>query len=206
MVFLKTKVVLLLFTCSVFMSQAQEKTLLQSSFIKSFTLESVANYSEAAEALLTEYNVESYETNLRLGWLYYKAADFKSSDKYYTIAMGLMPYAVEAKLGATLPRAELNDWDAVLQLYKEVLSIDKKNNVALYNAGLIYYNRSSFGEAYELFKELNNLYPTDYSALLMHGWSALKVGKTRESKVLFTSLLLLYPSDTSAQEARELLK
>ena len=206
MVFLRTKLIMLLFTCSVFLSQAQEKTPLQSSFIASFTLESVAKYSKAAEALLTQYDAESYEINLRLGWLYYKAADLKTSNKYYAIAIGLMPYAVEAKLGATLPQAELDDWDAVLQLYKEVLNIDKKNNVALYNAGLIYYNRNSFGEAYELFKELNNLYPTDYSALLMHGWSALKVGKARESKVLFNSLLLLYPSDASAQEALELLK
>ncbi len=206
MVFLRTKLVLLLFISSVFLSQAQDRTLLQSAFIESFTLENAANYSKAAATLLTQYGESSYEMNLRLGWLYYKAEDLKASNKYYAIAIKLMPYAVEAKLGATLPQAALNEWDAVLQLYKDVLSIDKKNNVALYNAGLIYYNRSNFGEAYELFKELNNLYPTDYSALLMHGWSALKLGKTRESKVLFNSLLLFYPNDASAQEALELLK
>lgn len=206
MVFLRNKLTILLMLLSVQVSYAQEKTALQSSFIESFTLESSQSYSKAAEALMKQYSSESYEVNLRLGWLYYKASDYKKSDQYYAVAMELMPYAVEAKLGATLPKSELNEWDAVLQLYQEILTIDKKNNIALYNAGLIYYNRASFGEAYELFKELNNLYPTDYSALLMHAWSALKLGKSRESKVLLNSLLLFYPNDASATEALELLK
>ena len=206
MVFLRKcsfSIVLLLWTLVV---TSQETSPLQSAFIKSFSMESEARYAEGAEAILAQYNTESYEANLRIGWLYYKAEDYKKSEKYYTIAMDLMPYAVEAKLGATLPKSAMNLWGEVLKLYQDILDIDSKNNIALYNAGQIYYNREDYGQAYVCFNELNNLYPTDYSALLMHGWSALKLGKSREAKVLLSSLLLLYPSDESAKEGLEILK
>lgn len=206
MVFLKRKWVVLLGVFCILTLSSQDITPLQKAFNESFILENEKEFDEAAKVLVKQYNPFNYETNLRIGWLYYKAGDYKASEKYYSAAINLMPYAIEPKLGATLPKSELNDWDAVLQLYQAILKIDTKNNTALYNAGLIYYNRGNFGEAYPLFKELNNLYPTDYSALLMHGWSALKIEKTREAKVLFNSLLLLYPNDASAKEALGILK
>lgn len=206
MVLLRNSILVLILFVSPLITFSQDKTPLQDAFIESFTLESTARYAEAADVIMQQYVADSYETNLRMGWLYYKAGDFQKSDKYYTIAAAIMPYAVEAKLGATLPKSALELWDDVLQLYKEVLLIDAKNNVALYNAGLIYYNREKYVEAYPHFNELNNLYPTDYSALLMHAWSALKLGKAREAKVLFNSLLLLYPNDDSAKEGLKLLK
>lgn len=206
MVFLRTAFFFIIFQLSGIALFSQEQSALQNAFSESFKLESLFKYSESAEILAKSYSADSYELNLRLGWLYYNAENYNKSDKYYSIAVGLMPYAIEAKLGATLPKSALDLWDDVLQLYTEVLEIDTKNNVALYNAGLIYYNRESYGDAYKCFSELNNLYPTDYSALLMHAWSAYRLGKVRDAKVLFNKLLLLYPNDESAKEGLLLLK
>ncbi len=189
---------------STFMLSAQEN--LNKAFAESFNYEQSGQYINAAQVLESSYLSDNYEINLRLGWLHYKAGQYRTSDKYYSIACTLMPYSVEAKLGATLPKAELTMWDEVLNLYKEILLIDSKNNIALYNAGLIYYNRKAYSDAMPLFYDLHNLYPTDYSAMLMYGWAALQMGKSREAKVVFKKLLLLYPGDASGLEAMELLE
>lgn len=203
--FLKTRFLV----CFVFMFgvlAAQENTNLQKAFSESFKLEEEQKYSEAVAVLKNVYLPDHYEINLRLGWLSYNTADFEASNEYYEVATQLMPYAIEPKLGATLPKSKLNKWDEVEQLYNDVLSIAPKNSVALYNLGLIYYNRTNYLSAYDKFKDLSNLFPTDYDALLMYAWTSLKMGKNREAKVLFHKVLLLYPSDTSARLGLDLLK
>ncbi len=185
---------------------SQETEPMAKAFIKSFELENTGKYSEAADIIISSYNKESYECNMRLGWLYYKANNYDNSAKYYYIAGKLMPYSVEAKLALTLPLSEQNKWDDIMQVYKDVLAIDSKNYKALYNLGLIYYNRSLFYAAFDNFKILNNLYPTDYSASLMYAWSNVMLGKNREAKVLFNKILLLYPSDKSATEGLSILE
>lgn len=205
MVFLKRT--MLLFLCLWGgMLYAQSESPLNKAFVKSFTLEEKQNYNAAAETLLKVYQKNSYETNLRIGWLLYKANKYKESIIYYTRAINLMPYSIEAKLGASLPESSLNLWDSVLQLYGDVLMVDSKNTKALYNTGLIYYNRGSYIQALRYFKELHNLYPTDYDAIFMHGWTNIKMGKLREAKVIFNQLLLLYPDDESGLEAIKILE
>lgn len=198
------KISLLILCLSTFMLNAQED--LNKAFAESFNYEQTGKFVRGAQALERAYSADSYELNLRLGWLYYKAEQYKTSEKYYSIANTLMPYSVEAKLGCTLPKAKLEMWDEVLQLYNEILTIDSKNTRALYNAGLIHYNRQEYNQSLPLFQELHNLYPTDYSGLLMYGWAALQLGKSREAKVVFKKLLMLYPGDTSGLEAMDLLQ
>ena len=84
-------------------AQPSDKTI--AAFSKSFQLESEKKYAQAGSALTEVYNKDTYEINLRLGWLFYKAGMYPESESYYQRAVELMPYAAEPKLGLVQPKA-----------------------------------------------------------------------------------------------------
>lgn len=171
---------------------------LQNAFKESLRLEEAEKFEDATKVLMAQYLPLHYEINLRLGWLYYRDSNFVASNKYYNKAVEIMPYAIEPKIAATLPKAKLNKWDEIEKLYLDVLKISPKNNIALYNLGLLFYNRANYVAAYDKFEELSNLYPADYDASILFAWTSLKMGKSREAKVLFNKILLFYPTNESA--------
>ena len=185
---------------------AQEKAPMEEAFKTSYILESNADYSKAAEVLKKVYDESSYEQNLRLGWLNYQAGLFTESIAFYNKSIQLMPMSIEARLGFVLPAAALGNWNQVVTRYNEVLKIDPNHYTVNYRMGLIYYGRLDYQTAYKYFEKIANLYPFDYDALLMFGWTNFKLGKLREAKVLFGKALLNKPGDASAREGYDLIK
>jgi len=175
-------------------------------FSTSYDLEAKKEYGKAFETLQKVFNENSYEINLRMGWLAYLNNQQEVSLKYYKKAMELMPYAIEPCFGYAFPAAALNKWDDVLNIYDKILSIDPNNTIASYRKGLILYNRGDFGAAEKMFEKVVNLYPFDYDGLIMLAWTKFKMGKNQEAKVLFQKTLLNRPGDKSAAEGLELLK
>ncbi len=184
---------------------AKAQTALSEAFAKSYGHEARLNYPEAINALKAVYDRSSYETNLRMGWLCYKAAMHKESLGYYKIAASLMPYAVEAKLGCTYPAAALGNTAELISQYDQVLSIDPQNTTANYWRGMIHYDKKEYALAFKHFEKLVNLYPFGHDGLLMFAWTNLRMGKTREALVLFHKVLLADPSDKSALEGLEFM-
>jgi tetratricopeptide (TPR) repeat protein len=173
---------------------------LQEAFAKSYSLEAKGDFKLAANALKSVYEDNSYETNLRLGWLNYMAGNFKESIIFYKKSIELMPYADEPKFGYISPLAALGSWDEVINIYKQILENSPHNTKAMYFLGTIYYNRSQFDKADTYFKQVVDLYPFDYDGLLMYAWSNFQLGKKKEAKVLFQKALLNKPTDASAIE------
>jgi len=66
-------------------------------FKESYTLEQKGDFSKAIEKLNKVYLADSYEMNLRLGWLYYVAGKLTESETYYQKAINLKPYSIEAR-------------------------------------------------------------------------------------------------------------
>lgn len=185
---------------------AQDKVSLEEAFKTSYTHESNAEYSKAAEVLKKVYDEGSYELNLRLGWLDYQAGLFTESIAFYNKSILLMPMSIEARLGFVLPAAALGNWNQVITRYNEILKIDPNHYTVNYRMGLIYYGRKDYQTAYKYFEKIANLYPFDYDALYMFGWTNYKLGKLREAKVLFGKALLNKPGDASAREGYDLIK
>lgn len=185
---------------------SQDFVKLTSAFSESYAKEKLGKYSEAGAALKAYYDANSYEINLRLGWLTYLQGQFTESLNYYNKAIELMPYAIEPRLGVVLPASALGNWDFVINHYNKILSIDPNNTVTLYRLGLIYYDRKNYKQASQYFEKVVNLYPFDYQSILMLGWTDYRLGKTREAKVLFSKALLYYPDDASAKEGLSLVK
>lgn len=187
-------------------SYSQIKTDVYNAFKTSYTYETSGEYAKAIEEIKKVYKEDSYEINLRLGWLNYSAGYFTLSKSYYQKAVDLMPYSIEAKFGIIYPAAALGNWDQVITHYNKILEIDPKNTTANYRLGLIYYERKEYNKALTYFEQVVNLYPFDYDGLLMFAWTNYMLGNAQKAKILFDKALLLKPDDSSAKEGYDLVK
>lgn len=175
-------------------------------FQQSYLNENTGKYANAIEVLKNVYNEDSYEMNLRLGWLTYQSGLFSESLAFYNKAIGLMPYSIEPRWGVVMPAGALGNWEAVINQYQKILEINPNNSVAHHRLGLIYYGRDEFQKAYKHFEKVVNLYPFDYDGLTMLAWTNFNLGKQREAIVLFRKALMHTPSGSSALEGLKLLE
>jgi tetratricopeptide (TPR) repeat protein len=185
---------------------AQNESVHQKAFAASYLAEGKYNYTEAINQIVNVYVEQSYEMNLRLGWLYFQSKNFTNSQKFYEKAIGLKPYAIEAKFGLIKPLAALESWDKVIKQYETILSIDPQNTVANYYLGYALYNRKQYDTAIKHFEKVVNLYPFDYENTLMLAWTYYRIGKNNDAKVLFNKVLLMSPNDASAIEGLSAVK
>jgi tetratricopeptide (TPR) repeat protein len=179
---------------------------LRKAFKESYNLEYAKNYGEAIASLSKFHDDNTYEVQLRLGWLHYLNKNYIQSQLNYSKATSLKPYAVEAKLGLIKPLSALENWDKVLQLYEEVLKIDPQNYTANYWSGAIFYARKKYEQASKLFEKIVNLYPFDYDGNHMLAWTYLNMGKNNEAKAFFNKALLNRPEDSSSLEGLSKIK
>lgn len=186
-------------------TDGQYSDLILKAFEQSYALEKAGDFRRSAEVLRAVYQEDSYELNLRLGWLYYNIGLFDDSRTYYRKAVTLLPYSEEAKFGLVLPLSAKGDWNEVIRMYNQILANNPGNTVALYRLGLIYYERKEWPQAAKLFQKVIDLYPFGYDGLLMMAWTNLQLGKSREARILFNKVLLWSPGDVSALEGLEIL-
>ncbi|MDG1279169.1 MAG: tetratricopeptide repeat protein [Algoriphagus sp.] len=184
-------------------SFAQDK--LVNAFKESYALENKGDFNGAIEKIKEVYKVDSYEMNLRLGWLNYQGSKLSESVDFYNKAISLKPYAIEPKFGLVLPLSVQGKWTEVEEVYLRILKIDPQNSQVNYRLGLIYYNRANFEKADPYLEKVVNLYPFDYDGLILLAWNKLSLQKTREATILFQKVLLLNPGDNSALEGLKLL-
>jgi tetratricopeptide (TPR) repeat protein len=178
---------------------------LAKAFENSFIHEKSREYAKAVADFKGLNIDDSYEANLRLGWLLYCAGGYDSSISYYRKAARLMPYSEEAKFGLILPLAAQGSWDVAIEQYKAILAVSPNNTAANYRLGTVYYDRQDYEKALPYFRKFTDLYPFDYSGLLMYAWTNLKLGRTREAQALFNKVLLRSPRDTSALHGLQML-
>lgn len=188
------------------LASAQNEAAMQNAFSESYTMEYNQKYTEAIAVLNKLYREDSYELNLRLGWLHFSNKNYTQSQGYYQKAVALKPYSVEAKLGLVKPLSALESWDKVLQAYEDILKIDDQNYTATYWAGVIHYNRKKYEAAGKLFEKIVNLYPFDYDGNHMLAWTFLNTGRYNDAKTLFNKALLIRPADASCQEGLKKIK
>jgi len=194
-------IVCFLFSVSLF---AQEEII--DTFKDSYALEKNGDYADAVKKLKSVYKADSYELNLRMGWLYYLNGQLTESSSFYNKAIALKPYAIEPKFGLAYPISVQEKWDKIITLYNDILEIDPQNTTANYRLGLIYYNRKNYEKASVYLEKVVNLYPFDYDSLILFAWNNFMLQKTREARVLFNKVLMYNPGDQSALDGLKLIK
>ncbi len=185
---------------------AQENDKVYQAFIESYGLEASGNYSAAIEKIKAVFSPDSYDMNIRLGWLYYNLGDYPASEKYYRKATEILPYSIEAKLGYVLPLAGLGKWNTVIGIYNDILKIDPQNTLVNYRLGAIYYERKNYEKGFDYLENVINLFPNDFDSILLFAWTHYQMGKLKEAKVLFKKALLIKPNNASAQYGLSLIK
>lgn len=180
--------------------QAQSKAVLQRAFKNSYADENNKNYTAAINDITPYYSQDSYELNIRLGWLNYLNKNYNASQNYYARAVAARPNAIEAKFGYVKPLSYLQSWDKVLEQYAAIIRIDPQNTQANYWLGVIYYNRKQYDAAIRCFKVVINLYPFDYDGNHMLAWACLLSGRKGDAQTYFEKALLIKPDDTSSSD------
>lgn len=181
-------------------AMAQSNALLQKAFHNSYVDEAAKNYSAAINDISPYYTENSYEINIRLGWLYYLNKNYSVSAQYYHKAVNLRSESIEAKFGYVQPLALLQNWDNVLEQYLAIIRIAPQNTQANYWAGVIYYNRKQYTTAIKYFKIVADLYPFDYDGNHMLGWALLMSGNKADAKPYFETALVIKPGDESSAD------
>lgn len=203
---MKLNATLFIFALLTLSSFGQVNKPLINAFKQSYEYEASRNYEAAVNALTATYSESSYETNLRLGWLYYLSGKQKESVSYYQKAAALMPAATEPLWGIINPYTKLESWTDIEKVYTSILKLDPKNARAGYSLGLIYYNKKDYVNAKKQFDVVLNLSPFSYYNLLMSAWTNYYLGNKNEASVLFNKTLLYSPNDKSALEGLSLIK
>jgi tetratricopeptide (TPR) repeat protein len=200
------KSIVLFVILNLFLANTNAQTNIIKAFEESYRLESLGRISQAIDKIKSVYSEDSYEINLRLGWLNYENGLFKESIANYKRALSLMPYSEEAKFGLILPTTAIGQWDNVIDIYNQILENSPNNTTANYRLGLIHYGKEDYQKAYNYFKKVVDLYPFGYDGLIIFAQTNYKLGKYREAKILFNKVLMLYPKDAKALEGLEKIK
>ena len=174
-------------------------------FRESIELEIDGEYSKAADRLKQNYSPNSYEYNLRLGWLDYLAGQYIESTTYYQKALALKPMSIEARNGIAHPMLALGKTDMVIKVYKEILQISPNETSVNYRLALIYYQKGQYKEAEKHLSLVINLFPFDYDTVVLLAWNYYQMGKFNDAKILFQKALLFKPNDESASEGLKLI-
>lgn len=186
--------------------KAQDNSKIQNAFSKSYSYEYKKEYKKAYDVMKLIYDENSYEINLRSGWVAYLAGQYTESMNFYQKAIDLKPTSIEARLGIVYPINELKDKEKLKAKYEEILKIDPLNSVANYRLGCIYYGKGDYDKATEYLNVAISLYPFDYYITYMLAWTKYKQGKNAEAKDLFNRLLMILPNDQYAIEALSKIK
>lgn len=197
---LKRTLALTTFTLIASVAFAQTNAILQKAFRSSYTDEYNKNYAAAISDIMPYYSDNSYEVNIRLGWLNYLNKNYNASQAYYAKSVSLKPNSIEAKFGYVKPLSYLQNWAKVLEQYDAIIKLDPQNTQANYWAGVIHYNRKQYDEAISCFRVVVTLYPFDYDGNHMLAWSMLMAGKKAEAKPFFEKALIIKPSDASSTD------
>lgn len=180
--------------------QSQTTESLQRAFKQSYTEEYKGDYANAITYLQRVYKEDSYELNLRLGWLFYSDKKFAQSMDFYQKAIDLRKYSIEARMGYIGAANTSKLFDKAYEKYEEILKIDPYSSVANYWVGVNYYTIKKFDIAAKYLEMVVNMYPFDYDANHMLGWIYLNLGRSAEAKHLFEIALLNKPDNASAKD------
>ncbi len=171
------------------------KTKIIETFSTTYYYESKLDYNNAILTFYQFYDRNSYEMNMRLGWLNYLKGDMQTSIIYYKIALENEPSSIQAHWGLILPYTELKLWEEVRKELLKILELDPINYSANYRLALSYYYMGDYKRSENYLNIIFKLYPFDYDITSLLGYINIKKGEINEARKYFTIALKYNPSN-----------
>jgi tetratricopeptide (TPR) repeat protein len=173
---------------------------------KSYRAEAENRPAEALEAMkiLRDRAGESYFVQVRTGWVAYLAGRYAESEEAYRRAISAQPKAIEPRLGLTLPLLATKKWRELARVSKDVLTLDPKSNMARARLAHAHYSLGNYPDAATVYRGLIADYPAELDHQTGLGWSLAKMGRIKEAKQLFTSVLAVSPDNPNARQGMAL--
>lgn len=187
---------LLLHTALILISTVSiaQKNPTAAAFSVSYGYEYNKDYVKAIATITKIYKADSYEMNIRLGWLTYMNADYMKSKSYYQKAMNISPRSIEARLGIANPLSALRSWEEIIRVYKDILTISENHFLTNYRLAYIYYDKKKFDVANRYATKVQSLQPFNYDNNLLLGKINISLGNITIAKKYLNSALLYSPS------------
>jgi tetratricopeptide (TPR) repeat protein len=170
---------------------------------KSYGYEKAGNYIDAIKAIQLVYEKypNTYTINSRLGSLYRLNGKFRNSIEHYRKALKVIPASISAKLGLQYTYLLSEDYDMVLMLGYQIISVDYYNYYANYR---IAYSLSQDGKldmSETIINKMLAIYPSDVLFLTELGLLQLKQKKPTIAKTTLLNVLILDPENVRAKSS-----
>jgi tetratricopeptide (TPR) repeat protein len=191
---MKTILTLIFLSVISWQLKAQDHNSTAAAFFKSYSFETEGNYVSAAKEL-ESLTTKTYETNYRLGYLYYMQMNYVQSVATYKKALALQKNSIEARLALVKSLNATENYDEVLKIYQEILVIDPNHSSTNYWIGFAYFYRKDYAKAAEHLDKVLRLYPFDYDSNLLMAQTMLARGKLVEAKQYYQKVHLYNPSN-----------
>lgn len=171
-------------------------------FRASAQAEAGSDYAGAIQALdrLGTAGQSDYYAQVRLGWLRYRAQQWKESLAHYRKAAQIAPQALEPLLGLMLVQMAAGQNEEALRTGQTILARDPNHYTALSRTAWIFYLKGNFRRAITIYRRLTTLYPCDIEMLLGLGYALLRDGDGRGAADCFQRALLLDPDNSRAKD------
>jgi tetratricopeptide (TPR) repeat protein len=171
-------------------------------FSKSYSFEYDNQYTKAISSIV-DLHSDTYQINLRLGWLYYLSKDYTKSEQYYKKAITQEKTSIEARFGLVLPMSAVANWNAILSTYLEIIKLDPNNSIANYRIASIYNARKDYLNSNLYVVKVLKLYPFDFDSNLLYSKNLIALGKNADAKKHLNMALEYNPQ---SEEAKTLSK
>ena len=171
-------------------------------FSASLQAEAGSDFAGAIQALekIGSAGAADYYTQVRLGWLRYRAQQWKESQVHYRKAAQIVPQALEPLLGLMMVQMAAGQNEDALRTGQSVLARDPNHYTALSRTAWIFYLKGDFRRAITIYRKLTTLYPCDTEMLLGLGYALQRSGDGPGAADCFRRVLLLSPDNTLAKD------
>lgn len=176
-------------------------------FMLGLNFKSINDKERARNALQTAVEMDSRITDawLILGEMY-EAESNPQALQYYESAILSNPESMEAMHAKAFYLQNNDDIESALDIYREIIVMDKSYTPAYLNSGYLYLDLDSLDRAYEQFDLLTSVSPTDYMGFYMRGVVNELKGNKKQALMDYESAYNLNKNDKKVEESLLSLK
>ncbi len=152
----------------------------------------------AFEAALKE-QPRDIKVNYSLAQAYHKAGQLEKAEATYAFLAEINPQDATAYFGAVVRMYdEAGRFENAIVAAKKIIELNPKNEIAIYNLGIMYQKLERYDEAIQSFKQALAVKPDYDAAYYMVGFCYSKQKKYKESIEAFKNYVALVPDSADA--------